>query len=49
MGSTGMAGLAREIDIGAQTLKGFLEGGDVYAKSLAKIEAYLARSGEAGL
>jgi hypothetical protein len=43
MGSTGMAGLAREIDIGAQTLKGFLEGGAVYAKSLAKIEAYLAR------
>jgi hypothetical protein len=43
MGSTGMAGLAREIDVGAQVLKNFLAGGTVYAKTLSRIEAYLGR------
>jgi hypothetical protein len=41
MGSTGMAGAAQQIGVSAPTLKAFLAGNPIYAKTRAKIEAYL--------
>ena len=42
MGSTGMAGVARKIGIGARTLKAFLAGNPIYTKTRGRIEAYLS-------
>jgi hypothetical protein len=41
MGSTGMAGIACEIGIGAPTLEGFLAGSKVYTATVKRIAAWL--------